>query len=92
MINNKFRFIITSFLLFLFLSLPITFASQINQTLVYDGNGNLITGDGKYREYNEFNQLIKIREGNNTNGTIMEEYIYHPTEDRILIKKTNRDV
>ena len=28
--------------------------------LVYDANGNLVTGDGKYRVYNSFNQLAEI--------------------------------
>lgn len=39
--------LILSFLLFLFISIPPVFASQLNQSLTYDGNGNLITGDGK---------------------------------------------
>ncbi len=55
--------------------------------LTYDSNGNLITGDGKYREYNEFNQLVVIRDGNNVTGQILEKYIYHPTKDRILVKQ-----
>jgi RHS repeat-associated protein len=78
--------LILSVLLFLILSIPPVFASQINQTLTYDGNGNLITGDGKYREYNEFNQLLRVYDGSYPNGTILESYLYHPTEDRILIK------
>src|SRR3989344_886536 len=65
----------------------ISFASSSSEfNLTYDGNGNLVTGDGKYREYNEFNQLIRVYEGNDTNGDILETYVYHPTEDRILIK------
>ena len=65
----------------------ISFASAVSEfNLTYDGNGNLVTGDGKYREYNEFNQLIRVYEGNDTNGDILETYVYHPTEDRILIK------
>ncbi|MBR9703782.1 hypothetical protein GOV12_00080 [Candidatus Pacearchaeota archaeon] len=57
----------------------------------YDGNGNLITGDGKFREYNEFNQLIGVYEGNDSSGDLLEEYIWHPTEDRILLKKVHLD-
>lgn len=68
----------------LLISLPFCFAYEMN--LIYDGNGNLITGDGKYREYNDFNQLVRVREGNSSSGKIIEEYIYHPTEDRVLIK------
>ena len=89
---SKIRIIIISSLLFLIISLPITFSLQTNQTLTYDRNGNLITGDGKYREYNEFNQLIRVRNGSTNNDTILEEYIYHPIEDRILIKKINNEV
>ncbi len=87
----KISVVIIFFLLLLVISLPIAFSLQTNQTFTYDGNGNLITGDGKYREYNEFNQLILIRNGSTNNDTILEEYIYHPTENRILIKKANPD-
>ena len=84
---NKIRVLTAFSMLILITSLPITFASEVNQTLTYDANGNLITGDGKYREYNEFNQLIRVREGNSSSGERLEEYVYHPTEDRILAKK-----
>lgn len=73
----------------LLLSLPFCSASILNQTLVYDGNGNLISGDGKTRTYNEFNQLIMVNDS--LTGRIIEQYIYHPTEDRILVKKINTD-
>jgi len=79
--------LIFSSLLFLVISIPPVFASELNQTLVYDGNGNLITGDGKYREYNEFNQLIRVYNGSiNDSDQILEEYVYHPLENRILVK------
>src|SRR3989344_7963437 len=77
------KFFSISFVFFLLISLPIALAVELN--LTYDNNGNLITGDGKYRTYNEFNQLIKIQI-NNSNGTVLEKYIYHPVEDRILAK------
>jgi hypothetical protein len=35
--------------------LPLCLASELH--LIYDANGNLVTGDGKYRVYNGFNQL-----------------------------------
>src|SRR3989344_7735299 len=73
-----------SFLMTLILSIPITFAFELN--LIYDGNGNLITGDGKYREYNGFNQLIRVSEGNDPGGDILETYVYHPIEDRVILK------
>lgn len=69
--------------------LPVAHAEELN--LVYDANGNLITGDGKYRVYNNFNQLIKVYSGNTSSGDLMEEYIYHPVEERILVKRIYRD-
>ena len=83
--QKRFNIVLTLFISFLLLSIPLTF-SQTQSNLTYDGNGNLITGDGKYREYNEFNQLIRVREGNSPSGDILETYVYHPTEDRILVK------
>src|SRR3989344_5766698 len=76
--------IIASMLVYLIISLPIVFAQEINYVL--DANGNLVTGDGFYREYNELNQLIRIRESNLSTGKILEEYTWHPVEERILIK------
>ena len=52
----------------------------------YDANGNLVTGDSYYREYNEFNQLSRIREGNISNGPVLEEFVWHPVQEKILIK------
>ena len=68
----------------LVISLPLILAEELN--LVLDANGNLVTGDSFYREYNELNQLIRIREGNTSTGPILEEYIWHPLEERILVK------
>jgi RHS repeat-associated protein len=70
----------------LVLSIPVTFAYQ-EYSLIYDGNGNLITGDGKFRVYNDFNQLVEVYSGNDTSGEELEFYLWHPTEDRILMKK-----
>jgi len=64
---------------------PICFASEIK--LSYDANGNLVSGDGFFREYNGFNQLSKIYNGTNSSGVLIEEFIYHPTEERVLVKK-----
>jgi RHS repeat-associated protein len=66
-------------------SLPVTFAAELH--LTYDANGNLVTGDGKYRVYNSLNQLSAIYNGSGANGTLLETYTYHPTEERILQKK-----
>jgi hypothetical protein len=49
--------------------------------------GGLTTKDDKYRVYNGLNQLSKVYNGTDTTGTLLESYIYHPTEERILAKK-----
>lgn len=83
--NNKKIVFTCWFVIFVFLiGISITFADQLS--LIYDANGNLVTGDGKYREYNGFNQLIRIREGNSVSGAILEEYLYHPIEERVLVR------
>ena len=67
---------------------PPTISNLVNSTsqdLVYDANGNLVSGDGYFREYNELNQLIRIR-NSSSSGIILEEYIFHPVEERVLIK------
>lgn len=68
----------------LVISLPLILAEELN--LQVDANGNLITGDSFYREFNELNQLVRVREGNTSTGPILEEYIWHPLEERILVK------
>lgn len=65
------------------ISIPLIHAQEINYVL--DANGNLVTGDSYYREYNELNQLIRIRQGNLSTGKVLEEYVWHPVEERILI-------
>ena len=87
MSNKRGKFITLFFLCFLIISLPVCLAVEIN--LTYDGNGNLIAGDGKYREYNEFNQLVRVREGNSSSGDILETYVYDPFGNRIIAKYTN---
>lgn len=77
--------IISLFIIFLIVSLPICFAVEIN--LQYDSNGNLVTGDGFYRTYNSLNQLYKVYNGSNSTGTLLEEYTFDPIEERVAIKK-----
>ena len=84
MIKSKYLGTVALSLMFLIISLPIAFAQEINYVL--DANGNLVIGDGFYREYNELNQLIRVRQGNVSTGKVLEEYTWHPTEERILIK------
>lgn len=57
--------------------------------LEYDANGNLI-----YREdlnvsyqYNSFNQLWKVWEGEVESGVLLLEYTHHPLEERVYSKK-----
>ena len=70
----------------LIISLPICFSQDMN--LVYDANGNMVTGDGFYREYNSLNQLWKVRLSNST-GIILENYIYDPVEEKVLLKNVS---
>ena len=65
----------------------IYFKSAETLALQYDSNGNLVTGDGKFRVYNDLNQLDKVYNGS-SETTLLEEFTYHPTEERILTKKT----
>src|SRR3989338_8952728 len=78
--------LISLMLVILVLSMPITFAETLR--LQYDANGNLVAGDGKYRVYNDLNQLAKIYNGSSDAGSILQEFTYHPVEERILTKKT----
>jgi len=86
----KKRVVVVFLTLVLILS-TISFAKATAEyNLTYDGNGNLITGDGKYREYNEFNQLKRIREDNET-GRIIAEYSYDDQGNRIKKIEFNLD-
>lgn len=49
----------------------------------YDANGNLVTGDGKYYEYNDANQLIKVRQGVDQTGPVIAEYFYDFSGQRV---------
>lgn len=52
------------------------------QGYVYDVNGNMIRGEGKFYEYNDANQLVKVRHGDQ-NGPVIIEYLYDYTGQRI---------
>lgn len=66
--------------------LTIVFISNVKAitslTYEYDANGNLIQGDGKYYEYNDANQLVRVRHGDQ-NGPVIAEYFYDYTGQRI---------
>lgn len=76
---------IAVFLSLLVISLPFTFAEELNR--VYDANGNLISDGRYYREYNGLNQLVRIRDGNTSASPVLEEYKWHPLEERTVIKR-----
>ena len=58
-----------SLLLLIFVS---SATATTSLTYDYDANGNLIQGDGKYYEYNDANQLIRVRHGDQ-NGPVIAE-------------------
>jgi len=82
--KNKTIYGIGILLIFLIISMPFCFASEM--ALTYDANGNLVTGDGFYRTYNSLNQLWKVYNGTNT-SILLEEFTYHPVEERVFIKE-----
>lgn len=53
--------------------------SIINQ---YDTNGSLVSGDGKFYEYNDANQLVRVRE-KDAIGAVVAEYFYDHTGQRV---------
>lgn len=76
----------TFFMIAIVISLPICFADELS--LVYDANRNLVSGDGRYRVYNSLNQLWKVYNESDAEGTLLQEHTYHPLEERVLVKKT----
>ena len=59
-------------LILLIANLSVSIAYDFSYDLQYDSNGNLIKDNNYYFEYNSFNQLVRIRQGNST-GTVLEE-------------------
>jgi RHS repeat-associated protein len=83
--NKNYLRTISIWMIVLIVSLPIIFA----ESLSYDQNGNLISGDGRYREYDDWNNLERIRDGNTVSDPVMEEYIYDEEGIRLLTIKYN---
>jgi len=77
--------LVALFIAVLIISMPVCFANELS--LTYDSNGNLVTGDGKFRVYNSLNQLWKVYNGSDSSGLLLEELTYHPVEERVLVKK-----
>ena len=72
---------IALFMAVLIIMLPVCVADELQ--LTYDANGNLLSGDGYTRTYNSLNQLTRIE---NSTGSLLETFVYHPTEERIYKK------
>jgi RHS repeat-associated protein len=75
------RFIHTVFLLSIIL-MATSVNAATSLSYVYDANGNLINGDGKYYEYNDANQLVRVKYGDQ-NGPVIAEYVYDYSGQRI---------
>ncbi len=78
------KILIVVFLSLLVISLgPIAEAQIVDYSLAYDEAGNLKQGFDQYLEYNDFNQLVRVRQFNAT-GQILEEYVYDQDGERFV--------
>lgn len=68
----------------LIISLPVCFAVEITPT--YDGNGNMQYDGDTFTEYNSMNQPVRVYNGSNSSGTLLQAYTYDSEEERMLIK------
>ena len=57
--------------------------SAVSYDFSYDANGNLIQDATYSYDYNGFNQLSRVREGN-ANGRIALEFVYGPDGERVM--------
>jgi len=71
-------------IIMLVVNIPLSYSTSLS----YDANGNLVSGDGLYREYNSLNQLWRVR-NLTQEGNVLLSYVYHPTEERVLIKNVS---
>ncbi len=53
-----------------------TSTQEVTYNLTYDANGNVIEGFGFYFDYNDANQLWRVR--NSTSGATIAKYYYNP--------------
>jgi len=70
---------------------PISFVSAAQYNFQYDSSGNLIQSSDKYYEYNDFNELERVR-ANDQNGAIIVEYSYDHEGNRIKKVEYNIDL
>ena len=76
--------VLTTCLVLIFISCNISFVYALSQiNLSYDANGNLIQTDNYYYEYNNFNQLERVRESN-SEGRVISEYFYDGEGQRVM--------
>ena len=76
----------------LFVLLALFFTTPANSALVtfkYDQAGNMVSEQGKYYEYNDANQLVRVRK-DAPDGEIIAEYVYDYQGQRV--KKTENGV
>ena len=78
---NKYLILITMLSLTLWMFAPAAYA-DVTPLNKYDANGNQVSGDGKFYEYNDANQLIRVRQ-NDINGAVISEYFYDYTGQRV---------
>lgn len=78
---NRKIFLILPLLVFV-LIFASTVTATTSLTYDYDANGNLISGEGKYYEYNDANQLVRVKYGD-VNGPVLAGYVYDYTGQRI---------
>ncbi len=78
------QYVPTIFCMLMFLLQTFTSFSHADTNIVniYDANGSLVTGDGNYYEYNDANQLVRVRQGDQ-NGAVIAEYFYDYSGQRI---------
>lgn len=69
-------------LIFLIVSLSPVLAASYS----YDTRGNLVSGDGLYREYDSSNHLVRVHLGDDSNGMLIVNYTWHPLEERVWAK------
>ena len=64
-------------------NISFTKGNATDSNISYDSNGNREAGFGLYFEYNNFNQLVRVRNGT-VGGTIIEEYTYDANGNRVM--------
>ncbi|HYD02750.1 MAG TPA: RHS repeat-associated core domain-containing protein [Alphaproteobacteria bacterium] len=86
-INNKAKITLIAIAAIFLAIISSEFISAVDINFTYDSNGNMISGDGRFRTYNSVNQLSRIYNGSNASMPLLFEYRYHPVEDRVWMKR-----